>query len=127
MGIIFALATPVGQSPICVFRVTGQGYLTSLHEILDSGVDKGIGSSTNGVLFGRGLSLILLVLFFLNHLQNLPVKTLSRFMLMEVYQSCPKLFLSSKVVVSQRLVLVSFLCGGFFKNNKISWLRKLNP
>ena len=27
MGTIFALATPVGQSPICVFRVTGQGCL----------------------------------------------------------------------------------------------------
>jgi len=40
MGTIFALATPVGQSPICVFRVTGPGCLTSLCEILDSDVDK---------------------------------------------------------------------------------------
>lgn len=40
MGTIFALATPVGQSPICVFRVTGPGCLTFLSKILDSNVDK---------------------------------------------------------------------------------------
>ena len=40
MGTIFALATPVGQSPICVFRVTGPGCLAFLSKILDSDVDK---------------------------------------------------------------------------------------
>ena len=49
MSTIFALATPVGQSPICVFRVTGPGCLASLREILDSDVDKA------RVFYKRGL------------------------------------------------------------------------
>ena len=40
MGVVFALATPAGQSPICVFRVTGAGCLDSLQKILDTRVDK---------------------------------------------------------------------------------------